>query len=155
MGGRSDIATITMIPEKHQQWHLVLDGIGIDTILLAFGARRIMRVTEQRAGLIEVKGGSALAVGKRARTLDWLPVRARISWVEDPNGYTQVEATVGPRGRPHIRRRLFAALYEQKLSSWLAELDRTLRASAKRVRDPDDCSAATGPTSGSATDPAT
>ncbi|MFZ1993578.1 MAG: hypothetical protein WAU75_05665, partial [Solirubrobacteraceae bacterium] len=33
---------------------------------------------------------------------------------------------VAPRGRPHLRRRQVEGLYEHKLSSWLAELDRTL-----------------------------
>lgn len=124
-----------MTAEKHQQWKLVSNGTGIEAVLTAFVARRIMKITEQRPGLIEVKGGSALALGKRAQVLDWLPVRGRISFTEDEHRYTLVEASIGPRGRPHLRRRLFEELYEQKLSSWLAELDRTLRASAQEGRE--------------------
>src|SRR5947207_15991930 len=117
-----------MIPEKHRQWHLIPRGTDIGDVLVAFVARRIMTITQQDEGLIEVKGGSALAVGKRAKVLDWLPVRARISFAQEPDGYTRVEASIRPRGRPHVRRRVFEELYEHKLSSWIAELDRTLKA---------------------------
>ncbi len=134
-----------MTSEKHQQWQLVPEGTGIETVLLAFVARRIMRVTAQRPGLIEVKGGSALAVGKRGKALDWLPVRGRISFGEDSDGYTRVEASIRRRGRPHVRRRTFAGLYEQKLSSWMAELDRTLKTSTQEVRETGASSAAMRP----------
>jgi hypothetical protein len=123
-----------MIREKNQRWQLIPDS-PIDEVLTAFVARRIMKVTKQQPDAIEVTGGSALAVGMRAKALDWLPVRGRISFREGADGYTDVEASIGPRGRPHLRRRLFAELYEQKLSSWLADLDRTIRANAKDVRD--------------------
>lgn len=124
-----------MIPEKLQQWQLIPDSTPIEEVLTTFVARRIMKVTRQRPDAIEVKGGSALALGKRAKALDWLPVRGRIAFRARDDGYTVVEASIGPRGRPHLRRRLFAELYEQKLSSWLADLDRTLRASTKDVRE--------------------
>jgi hypothetical protein len=120
--------------ERHQQWQLV-DGADIDSLLTDFIARRTMKITEQRPGLIVVKGGSALALGKRARVLDWLPVRGRIAFDENEDGYTRVEASIRPRGRPHLRRRLFKELYEHKLSSWLGELDRTLKGNAQEVRD--------------------
>jgi hypothetical protein len=97
----------------------------IDEVLTEFVARRVMKVTHQRPGLIEVKGGSALAAGKRAKALDWLPVKGQISYTQD-GSLIHVEATIGPRGRPHLRRQLFEELYEHKLSSWLADLDRTL-----------------------------
>ncbi len=142
-----------MTAGKRQHWKLVCDRTGIEAVLTAFVARRIMKITEQRPGLIEVKGGSALALGKRAQVLDWLPVRGRISFTEDEHGCTVVEASIGPRGRPHLRRRLFEELYEQKLSSWLAELDRTLSASALSGRDAGSLSAEAGPESESAPDP--
>ena len=95
-------------------------------MLTEFAARRIMTITDRRPGLIELKGGSALAAGTRARALDWLPVRARLAFGTDEDGATWVDASVAPRGRPHLRRRQIEGLYEHKLSSWLAELDRTL-----------------------------
>jgi hypothetical protein len=97
-------------------------------------ARRVMKVTHQRPGLIEVKAGSALAAGKRARALDWLPVKGQISYAATEDGTTRVEATIAPRGRPHIRQALFEERYEQKLSLWLAELDRWLRARTEAVQ---------------------
>lgn len=127
---------------QRQQWHLTPGQTGIETVLLAFVARRIMKVSLQRPGVIEVKGGSALAVGKRAQALDWLPVRARIVFWEDQNGDTRVEASIWPRGRPHVRRRLFEALYEQKLSSWPrrtrphAQVSRTATSRGRRGLDP-------------------
>jgi hypothetical protein len=117
-----------MTASKRQQWRLRPGEAELDEVLTEFVARRIMKVTRQRPGELEVKGGSALAAGKRARALDWLPVRARIAYAPDGGGYVVVDAEIGPRGRPHLRRALFDELYEHKLSSWLAELDRTLRA---------------------------
>ena len=124
-----------MIAVKRQQWRLRPGQAQIDQVLTEFVARRVMKITRQRPGAIEVKGGSALAAGKRAKALDWLPVRGRITYGPDKGGYIEVEAEIGPRGRPHLRRALFEELYEHKLSSWLAGLDRTLRASTLQVRD--------------------
>jgi hypothetical protein len=121
--------------EKHREWQVIPDAAGIEPVLTEFVARRIMKVTRQRPGLIEVKGGSALALGQRAQVLDWLPVRGRIAYGAGDPGYTKVEAWIGPRGRPHLRRRLFEELYEHKLSSWLADLDRTLRAATADVSE--------------------
>jgi hypothetical protein len=123
-----------MIAVKRQLWRLRPGQAQIDQVLTEFVARRVMKVTRQRPGVIEVKGGSALAAGKRAKALDWLPVRGRIAYGPDKGGYIRVEAEIGPRGRPHLRRALFEELYEHKLSSWLAELDRTLRARTDAVQ---------------------
>jgi glycosyltransferase involved in cell wall biosynthesis len=112
--------------ERRQSWRLVGAAELIEDVLTEFAARRIMTITDRRPGLIEVKGGSALAAGTRARALDWLPVRARLAFGSDEHGRTWVDAAVAPRGRPHLRRRQIEGLYEHKLSSWLAELDRTL-----------------------------
>ena len=112
--------------EKRQSWRLVGGTPLIEDVLTEFAARRIMTITDRRPGLIELKGGSALAAGTRARALDWLPLRARLAFGTDEDGGTWVEASVAPRGRPHLRRRQIEGLYEHKLSSWLAELDRTL-----------------------------
>jgi glycosyltransferase involved in cell wall biosynthesis len=113
--------------EKHQHWSLPPSERPIEEVLVDFAARRIMTITSRRHGVIELKAGSALAMGRRARALDWLPVRARIAFGSDEDGRTWVDASIWPRGRPHLRRRLFDRLYEQKLSSWLAELDRALQ----------------------------
>ena len=112
--------------ERRQSWRLVGAAELIEDVLTEFAARRIMTITDRRPGLIELKGGSALAAGTRARALDWLPVRARLAFGTDEDGATWVDASVAPRGRPHLRRRQIEGLYEHKLSSWLAELDRTL-----------------------------
>jgi hypothetical protein len=124
-----------VIGEKHRRWEVIPGQTGIEHVLTEFVARRIMKISRRRPGLIEVKGGSALAVGARAQALDWLPVRGRIEFGDGDAGFEKIDAWIGPRGRPHLRRRLFEELYEHKLSSWLAELDRTLRASAAEVRD--------------------
>jgi glycosyltransferase involved in cell wall biosynthesis len=112
--------------ERSQSWRLVGAAELIEDVLTEFAARRIMTITDRRSGLIELKGGSALAAGTRARALDWLPVRARLAFGSDDQGRTWVDASVAPRGRPHLRRRQIEGLYEHKLQSWLAELDRTL-----------------------------
>ena len=112
--------------ERRQSWRLVGAAELIEDVLTEFAARRIMTITDRRPGLIELKGGSALAAGTRARALDWLPVRARLAFGTDEDGATWVDASVAPRGRPHLRRRQIEGLYEHKLSSWLAELERTL-----------------------------
>jgi glycosyltransferase involved in cell wall biosynthesis len=112
--------------ERHQSWRLGDPGEGIEYVLTEFVARRLMKIIERRPGVIDLKGGSALAVGKRARALDWLPVRAQILFGADAQGLIWVDASIRPRGRAHLRRRLFDGLYEHKLASWLAELDRTL-----------------------------
>jgi glycosyltransferase involved in cell wall biosynthesis len=112
--------------ERSQSWRLVGAAELIEDVLTEFAARRIMTITDRRSGLIELKGGSALAAGTRARALDWLPVRARLAFGSDDQGRTWVDASVAPRGRPHLRRRQIEGLYEHKLRSWLAELDRTL-----------------------------
>ncbi|HEY3728097.1 MAG TPA: glycosyltransferase family 4 protein [Solirubrobacteraceae bacterium] len=112
--------------EQHRHWSLRDCEQPIEEVLTDFAARRIMKITSRRPGVIELKAGSALAVGKRARALDWLPVRARISFGSDEDGRVWVDASIWPRGRAHFRRRLFDQLYEHKLSSWLAELDRAL-----------------------------
>lgn len=112
--------------ERRQSWRLVSAAELIEDVLTEFAARRIMTITDRRPGLIELKGGSALAAGTRARALDWLPVRARLAFGTDEQGRTWVDASVAPRGRPHLRRRTIEGLYEHKLASWLAELDRTL-----------------------------
>lgn len=116
-----------MTAPKAQQWHVRPGQDPVDEVLIEFVARRVMKIIRQRPGAIEVKGGSALAAGKRARALDWLPVKGRIAYAPDEGGLVVVQAEIGPRGRPHLRRKLFDGLYEHKLSSWLAELDRTLR----------------------------
>ncbi len=123
-----------MTGEKHQRWQVLEGRSRIDEVLTEFVARRLMKVTHQRPGLIEVKGGSALAAGKRAQALDWLPVKGRIAYSQD-GSHIRVEATIGPRGRPHVRRHLFEELYEHKLSSWLADLDRTLRSRTEAAED--------------------
>ncbi len=128
-----------MIAEKHQRWQVLEGRSRIDEVLTEFVARRVMKVTHQRPGLIEVKGGSALAVGQRAQVLDWLPVKGQIAYAQE-GSHIRVEATIGPRGRPHIRRQLFEELYEHKLSSWLADLDRTLRSRTESVADAPDAS---------------
>ena len=125
-GRRADTDTVTGT-ERSRQWLLRLGDAPLEPVLTTFVARRIMRITDQWPGTIEAKGGSALALGKRARVLDWLPVRARIVFGSDGQGCTWVQASVARRGRPHFRRRLFDRLYEQKLTSWLADLDRTLQ----------------------------
>jgi glycosyltransferase involved in cell wall biosynthesis len=112
--------------ERSQSWKLVGAAELIEDVLTEFAARRIMTITDRRPGLIELKGGSSLAAGTRARALDWLPVRARLAFGSDDQGRTWVDASVAPRGRPHLRRRQIEGLYEHKLQSWLAELDRTL-----------------------------
>jgi glycosyltransferase involved in cell wall biosynthesis len=118
--------SVTRARERSQSWRLVGAAELIEDVLTEFAARRIMTITDRRSGLIELKGGSALAAGTRARGLDWLPVRARLAFGSDDEGRTWVDASVAPRGRPHLRRRQIEGLYEHKLSSWLAELDRTL-----------------------------
>jgi glycosyltransferase involved in cell wall biosynthesis len=118
--------TVARARERSQSWRLVGAAELIEDVLTEFAARRIMTITDRRPGLIELKGGSALAAGSRARALDWLPVRARLAFGTDEQGRTWVDASVGPRGRPHLRRRQVEGLYEHKLASWLAELDRTL-----------------------------
>jgi glycosyltransferase involved in cell wall biosynthesis len=118
--------TVTRAREKRQSWHLVAAEALVADVLTEFAARRIMTITDRRPGLIELKGGSALAAGTRARALDWLPLRARLAFGPDARGGSWVEASVAPRGRPHLRRRQIEGLYEHKLSSWLAELDRAL-----------------------------
>jgi glycosyltransferase involved in cell wall biosynthesis len=132
-GGRPPLAdplariTAASGREKHQHWSLPGSDTPIEEILVDFAARRIMTVTSRRDGVIELKAGSALAMGTRARALDWLPVRARIAFGSGEDGRIRVDASIWPRGRPHVRRRVFDRLYEQKLSSWLAELDRALQ----------------------------
>jgi hypothetical protein len=121
-----------MIAEKHQRWQVLEGRSRIDAVLTEFVARRVMKVTHQRPGLIEVKGGSALAAGKRAQALDWLPVKGQIAYTQE-GSHVQIEATIGPRGRPHVRRHMFEELYEHKLTSWLADLDRTLRSRTESV----------------------
>jgi hypothetical protein len=124
-----------MIAEKSREWLVAPGSEAIEAVLTGFVAHRIMKITERQPGVLEVKGGSVLAAGKRAQVLDWLPVRGRISFTEGDDGHTRVAASIRPRGLTHPRRRLFEELYERKLSSWLADLDRTLRASATDVRD--------------------
>ena len=120
--------TVATAREKRQSWRRLAPPEPIETLLTDFAARRIMTITDQRPGLLDLKAGSALAAGKRARALDWLPVRARLAFGTDEQGETWVDASIRPRGRPHLRRRHFERLYEHKLASWLAELDRTLTA---------------------------
>jgi hypothetical protein len=120
-----------MTAPKAQQWRVRPRQDPVDAVLIEFVARRVMKIIRQRPGTIEVKGGSALAAGKRARALDWLPVKGRIAYAADEGGCVVVEAEIGPRGRPHLRRKLFDELYEHKLTSWLAELDRTLQSRAE------------------------
>jgi glycosyltransferase involved in cell wall biosynthesis len=125
-------------PERHQSWRSVRSDEPIEDLLTDFAARRIMTITDRRPGLINLKGGSALAAGKRARALDWLPVRARLAFGTDERGQTWVDASIRPRGRPHVRRRHFDRLYEHKLSSWLEELDRTLTSYNSEAPEPGD-----------------
>jgi glycosyltransferase involved in cell wall biosynthesis len=130
--------TAAVARERHQSWRAVPSAEPIEDLLTDFAARRIMTITERRPGLIDLKGGSALAAGKRARALDWLPVRARLAFGTDERGETWVDASIRPRGRPHLRRRQFDRLYEHKLSSWLEELDRTLTFYPSAPVEPDE-----------------
>ncbi len=117
-----------MANEQTRHWRVRTSPERLEEAVFAFAARRIMRVVDQRPGRLVVKGGSTLAAGRRAMVLDWLPIRATISWEGQADGHALVHAAVSPRGRPHVRRAMFDALYAQKLSSWLSDLGRTLEA---------------------------
>jgi len=113
--------------EQHRQWRVLAEPEELEAALTAFIARRIMMITAHAPGRIEAKGGSTLAAGRRARALDWLPIRATITFDVQDDEHVLVHASVRARGRPHLRRRFFAELYDQKLSSWLADLDRAVQ----------------------------
>ncbi len=121
-------AEILVAPERGAQWRVRAPSAEVDAVLTEFVARRIMKITRRRPGQLEVKAGSALALGSRARALDWLPLRGRIEFGADGEGGVLITASIRARGRPHLRRRFFDELYEQKLTSWLADLDRSLAA---------------------------
>jgi hypothetical protein len=114
-------------PEQRREWLVPASEEVLEPALTAFAARRIMTIVGRQPGRLQAKGGSTLAAGRRARALDWLPIRATIEYRVQRDGLILVCAVVRARGRPHLGRRFFDELYERKLSSWLVDLDRTLQ----------------------------
>jgi hypothetical protein len=116
-------------------WLVIAAPSELDKTLTEFLARRLMKIKRRRGGMMDVTAGSILRVVPGG-AIDWLPVRARIWQRRDQDRRTRVQARIRPRGRPRlVRRRRSQTLYERKMSSWLAQLEATLRASAQEVRE--------------------
>src|SRR2546430_8093256 len=117
-----------MSANMQRAWVLSAAPGELDAALTSFIARKLMKITQRRDGMIEVTAGSTLAIDLGG-TLDWLPVRARIWRCPEREERTRVQAQIRPRGRPRlVRRGQIRRLYKTKMSSWLAQLDETLRA---------------------------
>jgi hypothetical protein len=108
---------------------------GLDEALTDFIARKLMTITRRSDRMMEVKHGSTLAIDLGG-TLDWLPVRGRIWHQPEGSTGTRVQARIQPRGRPRVvRRRQIRRVYDKKMSSWLEQVEATLRATAQEVHE--------------------
>jgi hypothetical protein len=132
-----------MSANMQRAWVLSAAPGELDAALTSFIARKLMKITQRRDGMIEVTAGSTLAIDLGG-TLDWLPVRARIWRCPEREERTRVQAQIRPRGRPRlVRRGQIRRLYKTKMSSWLAQLDETLRATGVQVQEVPPVPAAT------------
>jgi hypothetical protein len=123
-----------MSAAMERAWLLVPATSELDEALTSFIASKLMKVRQERGGMLEVTHGSTLAIDLGG-TLDWLPVRARI-WHRPEDEGTRVQARIQQRGRPRlVRRRQIQRVYEAKMSSWLEQLDAALRATAEDVQE--------------------
>lgn len=126
---------VPMSAGMERAWRLGAPSGDLEEALTAFIARKLMKVTRQTDAVMEVRHGSTLAIDLGG-TLDWLPIRARIWHGPEADGGTRVQAHIQPRGRPRIvRRQQIADRYQTKMSSWLEQLDATLRATAAEVQE--------------------
>jgi hypothetical protein len=124
-----------MSAAMERAWLLTPAPSELEEALTSFIARKLMRITQKRDDMMEVKHGSTLAIDLGG-TLDWLPVHGWIWYQRDADNGVRVQARIQPRGRPRLLRRgRIKRAYEKKMSSWLEQVGETLRAIAEDVHE--------------------